>query len=551
MNCWKSRAIVLFATLLLPWNALAQSETAPSVTLESPYNTIYVHLYYLQSDTYYPNLAARTLNIRDSTAATRLAIQLKQILDGKGLFVHLNLLPQEPDYVDSLTQKPFYTPFPVELPEVYLEKVNDRWYYAQETIAAIPALHKEVFPFGSDFLLNLLPKNAQQRFLGLALWQYLGLIILMILLWLAHLLLSRLFRPVVTKLSQLSFKGVDLERNYLYQVASLVSILVLIRLFRMFLPALHLPIQAAEFIVIAVRILSTLVLVLLALRILNLVMRYAKRFTSTTQSKLDEQLVPILRRSAQILIVIAGIIQILRLLDVNVTALIAGISIGGLALALAAQDTVKNLIGSAMIFVDRPFQIGDYIEGTDFAGTIKEVGFRSTRIEQVDTSIISVPNGTIANMAIKNLGIRIYRILNTNLTITYSTPPDLIEKFMEGLLALIQAHPQTRKEAYYVHLTAMNDSSLNIMFRVYLEVAAYDQELKVKQDIMLGILRLAEVLGVDFAFPSTSVYVEQLPGPGNGTSAVAAQTAGKDVDQEMKHFIEAFKSRVQQPETQL
>ena len=105
--------------LLFSFLALAQQTQAPLPTLESPSNTMNVHLYYLQQDSYRPEIAARCINLPgDSLQAMQLALQLKQIFDGKGLFVRLNMLPQEPDYRDTITQKPYYTPFPEQLPDV-------------------------------------------------------------------------------------------------------------------------------------------------------------------------------------------------------------------------------------------------------------------------------------------------------------------------------------------------------------------------------------------------------------------------------------------------
>ena len=196
-------------------------------------------------------------------------------------------------------------------------------------------------------------------------------------------------------------------------------------------------------------------------------------------------------------------------MNVNVTALIAGVSIGGLALALAAQDTVKNLIASALIFVDKPFQIGDYVIAGGQEGTIVEVGFRSTRIQQVDTSIITIPNGTIANMPITNLGVRQSRLFNIMIGVTYDTPPEKIEAYIGQLKELVLNHPRTKNEPFYVHLREMAGSSINIMFRCYIDTTAFPEELQIKEEIYLEIIRIAQQLGVNFAFPSQSIYIEK------------------------------------------
>jgi MscS family membrane protein len=506
----KTGLFVILLPFLVSFSVQAQSDDGPDVTLESPYNTIYAHLYYLQPDSYRPALAAKTLyGIADSTKAVKAAIKLKQILDGKGLYVQPNLLPQEPNYIDSLTEKPFYTPFPNELPEVFLEKIDDKWYYSKLSVDQIPVLHKSVYPFGADLLLKIMPRFGHNKILGLAIWQYLGILILLLLAFIAHFMLSRILSPVVRRLSRSKLYPSLISTDLIWKIARYVSLFFIVRLIGLFLPALQLPIAASSFGVTTIKVVSTILIVIIALRILDIIMLYATRATTKTENKLDEQLMPIVTRILQAMIIIGGIIQILRMLDVNVTALIAGVSIGGLALALAAQDTVKNLIGSAMIFIDRPFQIGDYIQGGGVEGTVVEVGFRTTRIKQIDSSIIAVPNGNIANMAITNLGVREFRLLNMNLGLTYDTSPEAIEQFIVALKELIESHPKTLKEGYYVHLKNLSDSSLDIMFRVYLKVEDYATELITKEELMLSILRLAEQKGVSFAFPSTSVYIEK------------------------------------------
>lgn len=523
--------------------AIAQDEN-PIVTLESPYNTIYSHLYYLQPNSYFPDSAAKTIhNISDKSLAAKRAIQLKQVLDGKGLYVQINLLPQEADYIDSTkTQRALYTPFPVQLPELYLEKVDDKWYYSKETIDKVPQLHKEVYPFGTDVLLNFLPKTGQNKILGLAIWQYLGLALLIVLGFVFHFILRRILNPIVARLSRSKVYPSLISPELIHRIASLLSVLVIIRLIRIFIPLLALPVTVAKFVFLVITVITTILLLLIALRILDVFMAYGFRLTQRTESKLDEQLIPIIKRSIQAVLVIGAIIQILNVLDVNVTALIAGISIGGLALALAAQDTVKNLIGSAMIFVDQPFQIGDYITVGSFSGTVTEVGFRTTRIRLLDSSIISIPNGTIANQAVTNLGVRVLRIFQTTIGLTYDTPPSLIKKYMEGLKKIAETHHLTQKDAIIVNLTELGSSSINIMFRAPLLINDYTLELNAKQELLLAIIQLAESLGVRFAFPSTTMYVEDFPG--KLSNIPKYETAEEKVDQKIETFIQSFKAEI-------
>lgn len=532
----KKSVFILIYVVGLVFTSFSQTANAPEPTLESPYNTMYVHLYYLQPETYYPEVAAVTLfRSKDSLTLINRSIKLKQIFDGNGLFVRLNQLPQEIDYIDSTTQKPYYTPFPEELPDVYLEKFGDKWIFSKETVDVIPFLHKKTYPYGTDRLLTLLPKMGQNRFLGLAMWQWVTLLILLLLSWLVYKTLSWILHVLEKRILKSYITLEILDDRKLLKVAQALSLLFLFWMIRILIPVLQLPISSAEILILILKIVLTIVAVVFAVRVVSLIMDYILHFAKGTEQKMDEQVIPIINRSLKVVFVVIGIFHILRLFDVNIAALIAGISIGGLALALAAQDTVKNLIGSAMIFFDRPFQIGDYINGGGVEGTVVEVGFRTTRLQILDSSIIAVPNGTIANASITNYGVRTMRVMDTALGLTYNTPPDLIEKFIEGLKQIILLHPVTKKEGYYVHLKTMEASSLNVMFRAFLDVRSFAEEAKAKEEIYFGILRLAELLGVNFAFPSSTVYLEQTT-PEKADNPLSP-------DEKIQQFLADFKKR--------
>lgn len=547
-GCFASQTTSFFAYLwiiafLLAGGVLsAQSEEqGPEVTLATPHNTIYSHLYYLQPENYRPELAARTLyGVADSARAVELAIWLKQIYDGLGLYVPVQSLPRTPDYTDTLG-RPRYAPFPDELPEVYVEKINGKWYYSEATVKAIPRLHREVFPLGADLFVRLMPRWGQRKVLGLALWQYVGLGLLIFVTWLVHQVLRQALRPVLRGLARMLSRVAETDPRLILRLSTVLSALLLLLLFRALLPALLLPISFSRVAMLVLRLAITLTALLLVLRVWDLVVYYLRQAAARTESRLDDQLLPILQKGGQVLIVLAGIIQVLRVLHVDVTALIAGVSIGGLAIALAAQDTVKNLIGSLMILIDQPFQVGDYVVAEGYEGTILEVGFRSTRILQIDSSVVTIPNGNLVNASVRNLGVRVFRLLNIKLGVTYDTPPELLEKFIEGLRRIILDHPRTRKEGYYVHFIEFADFSLNIMVRAQIEVRSYADELQVKEELLMSFLRLAAELGVQYAFPTQTILVEQLPGAGSLSPEYT--TDPDELEARMQRFLEAYRKR--------
>ncbi len=198
-------------------------------------------------------------------------------------------------------------------------------------------------------------------------------------------------------------------------------------------------------------------------------------------------------------------------LGVNPTAIIAGASIGGLAVAFASQDTVKNLIGTIMIFVDKPFHIGDWIQAGEVVGSVEEVGFRSTRVRAADTTVYQIPNSKMSEMVINNSGVRLFRKYNTTLGLRYDTPPELIEAFVKGVRAIIEAHPDTRSDAFNVEFNEFGDSTLNILVNMFFKDLAWGSEQASRHQIHIAIIKLAKELGVDFAFPSSTVMIEQFP----------------------------------------
>jgi len=478
-------------------------------SLASPYHSVQTHLFYLQDDSYQPQIAARVFNLKNKEHAKELAIQLKQILDGKGLEVLMEDLPKSTDYTDSISGKARYVLFS-KLPAVYLERVKNNWYYSKKTVAEIPRLHKKVFPFGIDKLLNLLPKIGHKKILTLHVWQYFGILILIFISVVLHKLLSWLFSRVLTRV-MIKLGNRHIVRRVIQPIARPLSVLMIILLLMLLFPILQLPVNLYKYVVIGFKVLIPFYVILVFYRMVDVVSAFLEKLAAKTDSTLDDQLIPLLRKTLKLFVVIIGILFILQNLEVDITILLASLSIGGLAFALAAQDTIKNFFGSIMIFVDRPFQIGDLIVSEGISGTVEEVGFRSTRIRTFHNSLISIPNGRLADKTIDNLGMRVYRRFKTNISVTYDTPPDMLEAFTEGLRQIAKQHPKTRKDYYEIHLNDMADSSLNILFYIFFKVPNWSEELKARHQIILAIINLADELGIRFAFPTETIHIEDFP----------------------------------------
>jgi len=273
-------------------------------------------------------------------------------------------------------------------------------------------------------------------------------------------------------------------------------------------PLLQFPAGCDVVLTLAARTIAAVAGVWLAYRMVDVVGDVLERRAAKTESKLDDQLVPLLRKSFKVFFVVIGAIFILQNLDVDVGSLLAGLGLGGLAFALAAKDTVANFFGSIMIFIDKPFQIGDWITmAPNIEGTVEEVGFRTSRIRTFYDSVVTVPNANVTNTPIDNLGLRRYRRYKTTLGLTYDTAPDAVQHFCDGVRAIVAALPAARKDYCIVEFQNFGASSLEVLLYCFLETPDWASELRARSELNLAIMRLASSLGVSFAFPTQTLHI--------------------------------------------
>ena len=490
----------------------AQRDTLPDVFL-NPRDAIENHLLYLQEATFNDSQSAKSFAYTNTprSVRARLALELKQILDGTGHYIELSEVPDDPNYFDSLSNEHRYV-LTDEFPQIYLQKYGRAWLYSQETVKSIEALHERTFPFGASKLLKDLRPSTENRILGIYYWQLVFTAILIVGLIIIYYVLIFFLRKLILGLF---VKWFDLkaETKVLNPIAPPIAFaLVFYTLYRA-LPLLQIDAFYAGFIIKLVEVAFVFSMTALLYRMTSATEFFGIKIAQRTDNSLDDNLVPLITKVLKGFLVIIGFIVMLNVLGVDLLPLLTGLSIGGLAFALAAQDTIRNFFGSLMIFLDKPFQIGDWVtEGSDIDGTVEDVGLRSTRIRTFRDSLLYVPNAEIANGRVDNHGARRYRRFSTSINITYDTPTRIIEVFLEGLKRIVEEHPDTRKDYYNIYLNDYEASSLKIMFYIFFEVPTWPEELRCREEIMLETNKLAEHLGVRFAFPTQTIHVEQMPG---------------------------------------
>jgi len=474
------------------------------------YHTVYAHLYYLQDETYDAEKAAATLYApRLSTAEkAKLAARLKTILDLRGIYIDLPNLPRDP----SLHNGGTYVLSPLE-ERIQLQRYGDEWLYSAATLEAIPVLYDELNPFGLMEIINDLPEEMNNTLLGIKYWQWLLILFLGLLAVVIHRILTHILRRVVsTALDRFGRAKHFLDKNLVLKTVRPISIFLNLVVFELFVPVLQLPVETTQRITWVFAILTPLFAILALVRVVTLITQVMKRLAEKTESTMDDQVIPLLKTVLHSVVWILGVLVILSNLGYNVGSILAGLSIGALALALAAQDTLKNFFSSLMIFVDKPFQIGDWVTFDGQEGVVEEVGLRSSRVRTFYNSLIYVPNAVLTDGPVDNYGLRQFRRYATTLGLQYDTPASLIQAYIKGLEDIILAHPATRKDFFEIKFQGFGASSLDIMVYLFFDVPDWSAELRAKQDFNFAALKLAETLGVAFAFPTQTLHIENQPG---------------------------------------
>jgi len=272
---------------------------------------------------------------------------------------------------------------------------------------------------------------------------------------------------------------------------------------------LELDLEIMDFLLRTFYILTAFSSVWAALGLVDYISWHFETRARNTGNKFDDVLVPMLKKTSKVFVIAFGVILIAHSLTFDIASILAGLGIGGVAVALAAKDTISNLFGSVTVIIDRPFQIGDYvILGKDLEGSIEEVGFRSTRIRTPVNSLVTLPNSVLANMAIDNYGMRRVRRFKTILQMEYSTPLSKLQEFCDRIRYQIQLNPTILKDEYSVNIYDLGSSSIDIMLTIFFVTGQQNVELSERHNFILEILKIAEELGVKFAYPTQTLHLE-------------------------------------------
>ena len=432
----------------------------------------------------------------------------------------------------------------------------DRLYEAFEHKQVLPELRNQRISFWVLPSLHvreyLVPTGMKRPLGGLQVWQWTGLVALLVLglliRWLCGLILPRIGR----RLLQTETTAVlpQIIRKALMPTSTLTMLIT----WWAGLQLLDLGAGVMGWTWWFLKIIMTIVGVYAFYRLIDVVMGYFAAHAAQTSSRLDDVLTPLLQKTLKVVIVVIGIILFIKTLGFQVTPLVAGLGFGGLAFGLAAQDTLKNFFGSVNVVLDRPFQVGDWVVIGDVDGTVESVGLRSSRIRTFYNSLVTVPNSEIMTTTIDNYGRRRYRRTKCMISVLYSTPPEKLEAFCEGIRTLIRQHPYTRRDYYHCWVNKFAASSIDILLYCFHEAPDWGTELRERHRLFLDIIRLAQRLGVEFAFPTQTVHLHHESNPSDSAPQLppssSADTDGAlrlGAEEAAKLVREAFGDEAEKP----
>jgi len=520
------------AALLCSVPAAAESGDAPAAEIDDATPRAAMHDFLASARDGDYARAAGLLDLRDvppgrrDTRGPELARELKSALD-RSLWVDLEALSDEPggaeedDLARSL-ERVGSIPTPDGIVDVLLERSGrragePRWRVARSTVSKIPVLYAQ---YGESRFEEHLPDLLRRvGFLEMRLWQWIAVPLCIagaaLLAWAATSLLLVVARRIARRLAP----GFDetLLRRFTGPLRLALSVGAFAAVHRWLWLALPVDraMRGAE------KGLAILALTWVLLRAVDVVAANLEDHLRRRGRASATAVMPLLRRAAKAVMAILAGLAVVQNLGFDATGLIAGLGVGGLAVALAGQKTVENFFGGLTLVTDQPVRVGDFCRFGERIGTVEDIGLRSTRVRTLDRTVVTIPNAEFANLPLENYARRDRIWLHTTLGLRYETTPDQLRHVLIRLKQLLLAHPRIDPDPARVRFVGFGAYSLDLEIFAYARTADIDEFLRVREDVLLRVMDVVAESGTGFAFPSQTVY----GAPDTGLDPKAQQAA--------------------------
>jgi MscS family membrane protein len=401
--------------------------------------------------------------------------------------------------------------------EIALERVTGPdarpvWLFARSTVQSIPVLYDAMVAQQGQAL----PAFLGGRLGGLRLVEWLAVLVGLPLLYLATGLLNRLLTPLVGRVRRKLFGTVAGPRGAVLPVPARLLLLVFVG--RSLLATLPLSLMVRLFLWHLATLLTIASVAWLLLLITAELERKVARRLPPANYAAAISLLRVGRRLLDVLILLVALLTTLRHFGVDPTPVLAGLGVGGIAVALAAQKTLENVIAGASLIFDEAVRVGDFLKVAEFEGTVEHVGLRSTRIRTPARTVVSVPNSQIANMIVETLSARDKYWFHPIVALRYGTPSDQLQAVIDAIQAMLAKHPAIDRASVRVRFLRLGSFSLDVEVFAYVFARDWPHFLEIQEQLLLGVTEAVHRAGASLALPSQAMYMAgSAASPGGGS----------------------------------
>jgi MscS family membrane protein len=531
LRLWASYLLVaLTAAAQMPMIPAAKPESSKPVVRDdrvTPRGTVYGFLAAARNDDWrraasYLNLAQVPADRRE-TDAPELARQLGRVLD-RGMRTDpatlsalsegdlTDGLPENQELVDTVALNGRRVDMRLE--RVTLADGRHIWLFSSALVHLLPRLYTEL---GNSAIEKYLPSVLVKRSVfDAALWQWLAFVLLGVLVFAASALIARLLVRILRPIAARTSLGVD--DALIAAVVAPVRFLLAVAAFRAGIAIIVPPVLVRLVIVRALMAAAYIGIAWLLIRVIDAGAREIGAVMTRRQRTSASSVVPLGRRTLKVLAVAIAVIATLNSWGYNTTALLTGLGLGGLAIALAAQKTLENLFGGVAIITDKPVLVGDFCKYGDRSGTVEDIGLRSTRIRTPDRTVVTVPNAEFSGMMIENLARRDRIWFHPTLNIRRDATTDQIRKLLEQIAVLLRSHPKL-DPAGRVRFIGIGQHSVDLEINSYVLTADNEEFLEIQQELLLRLLDIVQAAGTALAMPAQMTFIRREAARAGGLSA--------------------------------
>jgi MscS family membrane protein len=343
----------------------------------------------------------------------------------------------------------------------------------------------------------------QHELMGYPLWQYAASLLWVVLAFLVAAIIDWLMTHQIRRLAAKT--KTDLDDKLLKATHGPVKIAIMLLMLNAGIHMFQWPDWAEKILSVLFVIAVAATVVYLAMRLVDVLVEYAERRFFGGDAQLAKLMMPVLAKSLKAFVIIIGALTAAQVLGLPITSVIAGLGIGGIAVALAAQSTLANVFGTITILADRPFKVGDRVQIDKFDGTVEAIGLRSTRIRTLDGHLVTLPNKVVADSGINNITMRPNIRQLITLSLTYDTKPEKMQEAVAILREIFLKHPLTHDA--WIYWRDYASASLDIFIVYWCKSTVYKEFLQTMEELNLEVKRRFDAAGLDFAFPTQTIHL--------------------------------------------